>query len=250
MSRILLAGEQVTGLAFEIKGFDFFGVSSFKKDGDALIRALRDRGHEVTWLETCRVPEEFPETIESLHEYDVIVLSDVGSNSLLFHPEVLAKSLPHPNRLKLLREYVRDGGGLAMIGGWMSFAGIDGKARYHGTPVEEALPVLCSPYDDRQEKPEGVTLTIAEPTHPILQRLPTQWPFFLGYNRLRSKPDATTILKLDDDPLLSVGSFGRGRTAAFTSDCAPHWGSKAFLDWEGYAPFWNNLVRWLAMEIE
>ena len=45
-----------------------------------------------------------------------------------------------PNRLKLIREYVRGGGGLAMIGGYFSFQGINGGARYRGTAVEEVLP--------------------------------------------------------------------------------------------------------------
>ena len=48
---------------------------------------------------------------------------------------------------------MRDGGGLLMIGGYLSFAGIDGKARYHGTPVEDALPVTIAATDDRVEAP-------------------------------------------------------------------------------------------------
>ena len=36
-----------------------------------------------------------------------------------------------------------------MVGGYYSFQGINGGARYHGTPVEEALPVEILPYDDR-----------------------------------------------------------------------------------------------------
>ena len=42
-----------------------------------------------------------------------------------------------------------------MIGGYYSFQGINGGARYHRTPVEEVLPVECLPYDDRVEVPEG-----------------------------------------------------------------------------------------------
>ena len=42
-----------------------------------------------------------------------------------------------------------------MVGGYYSFQGINGGARYHGTPVEEVLPVEILPYDDRIEVPEG-----------------------------------------------------------------------------------------------
>ena len=246
MANILLAGEQVTAIGFEIKGFDFFGVSAYKEDGNVLVDALTREGHDVTWMRTCHVAVDFPEKLAALQEYDAIILSDVGSDTLLFHPEMLSKSLPHPNRLKLLRNYVWQGGGLVMVGGWMSFAGVEGKARYHGTFLEEALPVTCFPYDDRQERPEGIRPQIIDGGHPILSGVPTEWPFFLGYNRVTPREEATTILKLEKDPLLSVWEYGNGRSAAFTSDCAPHWGPTEFLEWSGYSPFWNSLVRWLS----
>ena len=124
--KILVAGEQVTSSSLEIKGFDSFGASTFKKDGEFLVEAFRKAGHEVTWMLTCQVATDFPEKLCELQKYDAVVLSDVGSYTLLFHPHMLATSLPHPNRLKLLAEFVRKGGGLVMVGGWMSFAGIGG----------------------------------------------------------------------------------------------------------------------------
>ena len=38
-----------------------------------------------------------------------------------------------------------------MIGGYFWFQGIDGRARWHKTAVEEVLPVTRIPYDDRFE---------------------------------------------------------------------------------------------------
>ena len=117
MSKILLAGEQVTNLGFEAKGFDMFSVSSYKEDGQELCDALTGGGHEVEWMRTSHVPVHFPESLEVLQGYDAIILSDVGANSLLFHPEMLNKSVRRPNRLKLLNDYVSGGGGLIMVGG-------------------------------------------------------------------------------------------------------------------------------------
>ena len=244
-TRILFAGEQVTAIGHEIKGFDSFEVSASKEDGWALFGALRKGGHEVTWMRTGQVPVEFPETLDALQAYDVIILSDVGANSLLFHPEMVNRSIPHPNRLKLLRTYVQQGGGLLMVGGWMSFAGIGGKACYHATALEEALPVTCLPYDDRQEEPEGIVPAVRDPAHPVLAGVPADWPFFLGYNRVTPKAGSQVLVTVDPDPLLCVWDCGRGRAAAFASDCAPHWGPPGFLEWAGYGPLWNNLVRWL-----
>jgi len=246
VGNILLAGEQVTGVGFEIKGFDYFGANTYKEDGQALVDALEGGGHTVTWMRTNHVAVDFPETLANLQVYDTIILSDVGSNTLLFHPEMLSASVPHPNRLKLIAQYVEQGGGLIMIGGWMSFSGIDGKAKYHDSFLEKALPVDCLPHDDRQERPEGITPTLAQADHPVLEKIPADWPCFLGYNKVTPKPEATTLLLVDQDPLLSIMPFGKGRSAAFTSDCAPHWGPPAWLAWPGYALLWNNLVKWVS----
>jgi uncharacterized membrane protein len=72
-----------------------------------------------------------------------------------------------------------------------------------------------------------------------------EWPYVLGYNQFRAKPDAATLVVVDDDPLLVVGSHGEGRVAAYATDCAPHWASRAFLEWDGYAPLFASIVGWL-----
>ena len=51
---------------------------------------------------------------------------------------------------------------------------------------------------------------------------------------------------IGDDPFIAVRSFGRGRSAIFSSDCGPHWGPPPFLAWKGYGKLWTNLVAWLA----
>jgi uncharacterized membrane protein len=246
MAKVCFVGEQATVMVYEMKGVDFFGVSRYSRVGRQLHKSLQDAGHEVTRYDTAMVPEEFPERLEDIKHFDAILISDVGACSFLFHPEMLSKCIRHPNRLVMLRDYVHQGGGLAMIGGWMSFAGMGGKAKYHDTPLEEALPVTCLPYDDRMERPEGVTPQRVAPDHPILKGLPKEWPFFLGYNRVMPKEGSQTILSFGRDPLLTVGAYGKGRVAAFTSDCAPHWGPHEFMQWEGYGRFWSNLVEWLS----
>ena len=146
-----------------------------------------------------------------LDGYDVVILSDIGSNSLLLSPDTFERSLAAPNRLALLRDWVAAGGGLIMVGGYLTFQGIEGKGRYAGSAVEEALPVLISPFDDRVERPEGVAPTVSAPDHPLADGLPATWPEILGYNRLtraagggdRGRGRATTLCS-------SAGISGRG----------------------------------------
>ena len=44
--------------------------------------------------------------------------------------------------------------------------------------------------------------------------------------------------------MVAVGELGKGRTLAYTSDPAPHWGCN-FIGWEHYARFWLNAVEWV-----
>lgn len=246
MSKVLFVGEQAQTWTLEFKGADYFGVGGFHPGGRRIRAALEAQGHQLDWIMTCNVTLDFPEELSALQKYDVILVSDVGSNTFYFHPEMLKQGIRHPNRLALIRDYVAAGGGMAMIGGWMSFAGMDGRAKYHGSALEEALPVECLPYDDRMERPEGCIPQPVDLEHPILKGLPKEWPYFLGYNKVIPKMGSTPVLMFEKDPLLVVGHYGKGRSAAFTSDCAPHWGPAAFMDWPGYAPLWGNLVNWLA----
>ena len=122
---------------------------TFHLGAEPLVKALEDSPFELTYMKAHDAATDFPLTLEGLQQYDAILLSDIGSNTLLLHPDVWLNGKTVPNRLKLIRDYTAAGGGLMMIGGYFSFQGIDGRARWHKTAVEDALPVTCLPYDDR-----------------------------------------------------------------------------------------------------
>ena len=82
-----------------------------------------------------------------------------------------------------------------MIGGYLSFQGIDGRARWRRTPVEDALPVTCLPYDDRIEVPEGfVPEIVGADDHPVLRGLGRDWPLLLGANEVEARTDPAVEL--------------------------------------------------------
>ena len=244
--RVLLAGESWVTHSVHVKGVDSFNTSSYTEGADRLREALAAANLEVDYLPAHLVPARFPGTAAELADYGAVILSDIGANSLLLAPATFERSAAAPNRLASVERYVRDGGGLLMIGGYLSFAGIEGKARYHDTPVETALPVTISPHDDRVERPEGIHPVVTEPGHPVLAGVPHDWPALLGYNRLAAKTATQVLVRCDADPLLAVGSHGDGRSAVFASDCAPHWCPPAFMSWPGYNPLWANLLHWLS----
>jgi uncharacterized membrane protein len=245
--RVLLAGESWVTHSVHVKGVDSFDTSTYTEGADRLREALGQAGIDVDYLPAHLVPPRFPGTAAGLAAYDAVILSDIGANSLLLAPATFDRSAIAPNRLAAIEQYVRDGGALLMIGGYLSFAGIEGKARYHGTPVEDALPVTISVHDDRVERPEGVRPVVTEPGHPVLDGVPHEgWPVLLGYNRLTGTSASQILVRCDADPLLAVASHGQGRSAAFASDCAPHWCPPDFMAWPGYDRLWANLLHWLA----
>jgi uncharacterized membrane protein len=245
MSRILLAGESWITTSTHTKGFDSFTTSTYAEGADAFIAALRGDGHEVTHLPNHLAADRFPGTAAELAPYDLVVLSDIGANTLLLSSKTFIGGQPQPNRLAELASWVRGGGALLMVGGYLSFQGIQGKANYANTALAGVLPVELEAGDDREETPEGVCPSVLDRTHPVVAGLPPTWPAVLGYQRVRPKQDAEVIAIVDAHPLLVVSAAGAGRAAAFTSDMGPHWLPDSFVNWDGYAQLWRQCVTFL-----
>lgn len=177
---------------------------------------------------------------------------------------------------------IKAGAGLLMIGGWESFHGLAGE--YAGSPLEEAIPVRIQRRDDRVNSSQPWILEKAA-DHPILRGLPLHRPPTVGgYNKVACQRGSKVLLvarqlqigvsktgkfqfRTDRDaPLLVVGNYGQGRTAAFTSDVAPHWVG-TLVDWGkkrinaqatggnaievgcDYAKFFARIIRWTMGEL-
>jgi len=200
-------------------------------------------------------------------DYGAILLSDYPAENFT------------GNQLHALAAKVKNGLGLLMIGGWESFSGLGGG--YTHTALKEVLPVVMQDGDDRVNS-SSPCLIEKNTDHPILAGLPfaEEVTGVGGYNAFRAKEDSQTLLSLrpfqvrrtasqyhfsekETAPLLVVGSYGRGRVAAFASDVAPHWVG-GLVDWgqtrvkaqakgsieievgSHYARFFANLVQWVA----
>jgi uncharacterized membrane protein len=205
-----------------------------------------------------------------------------------------AKDLDVPRTLFMLSDYpssritlelqqrivsrVEAGAGLLMIGGWESFHGLGGD--WDGTPIGNALPVVVPDGDDRSNCDHPVVVQrLCQ--HPAVADLPwdERAPVIGGLNRVLPRADATVVLAAqhfqvsvergtvtfhsgERDALLVVGRHGRGRTAALTTDVAPHWvgplvdwgpgrvtaqarGAPAIEAGNLYAQFLKQLLSWV-----
>lgn len=249
--RVLYTGDTQVNLMTSMKGIDSWSFSYYTDSA----RFLRDALNNNPEMDCDHIPSsetiaKFPSMQEDLEEYDCLIVSDVGYNNLSFQPgNIPPFRIPMgPDRVSAISDYVLGGGGFLMVGGWLSFSGIQGKGLYGGTAIEEILPVTCEPrgVDDRIEVTEGFSIDISEPSHPIVVDLPWEEDYLLlGYNKVHLKEGSDLVASFRGDPIIATRRVGKGRTSVFTSDVGPHWGG-SLLEWPGYAEFWQRMVQWTA----
>lgn len=243
--RVLLAGESWISTATHIKGFDDFSSTTFHTGADAFIAAASSQGVTVEQMYAHDVPAKFPRTVEALSEWDVVILSDIGSNSFLLPPETWLEGRRAENPLLALAEWTRAGGGLMMAGGYLSFTGFQARANFARTPVADVLPVTMLDADDRVEAPQGIPVAVVEPAHPAVAQWAPEAPTLLGYNAVKARQDAQVLATVGDDVLVAVRQVEQGRSLVWTSDIGPHWCPEDFLAWPGFSPLVGSMLRWL-----
>lgn len=133
-----------------------------------------------------------------------------------------------------------------MIGGYLTYQGFEAKGCYKRTSIEDILPVNLLEGDDRAEYPQGILPTIEKKDHVIFDGIDEQFPHMLGYNRTILKDEADLLMKYNNDPLISVWNYGKGRVMAYACDCSPHWASPELCNWKYYKKLWQNITAWLA----
>ena len=64
-------------------------------------------------------------------------------------------------------------------------------------------------------------------------------------NSLSGGQRQRVAVEYQGDPILSFYEYGKGRSFAWASDCAPHWMPPAFCEWEYIHLFWKNMIDWV-----
>lgn len=189
---------------------------------------------------------------EKLATFDVIVFLNFGYTE---------PGLSIATYEKDLKNYIANGGALAVVGGDRSF----GDSRFAFTMLAEALPVeSAGPSDGQTFK---ARLTNDGQRHPVTalgtgsSSAESAWaslPAIPGLNMTRAKPGAVVLLDHpyanvagQSAPVLALWEYGRGRTMTLMTDASWYW---AFTSHVGGAPsrhyerFWGNALRWLVRD--
>jgi len=190
---------------------------------------------------------------------DEIFLEELNNFDLIFLDDFSFRSYFNVLYLEKVRDFVRRGGGLAMLGGVRSFD----SGGYGESPLREVLPVELSGKGVYQTSTRvRPLLTSAGKAHPITRLLPDpraneeaweKMPALTAFNQvLRARGETLLLAGAGGGyPLLTVGKFGKGRTLALMSDDFWRWNFTAVGERESpqnHLKLMRQAVRWLAQE--
>ncbi|MBI4495311.1 MAG: hypothetical protein HY697_00070 [Deltaproteobacteria bacterium] len=184
---------------------------------------------------------------KELKDFDLLILDNFPAHLYI-----------RSEHLRQIREFVREGGGLAMIGG----PDLADGGRYAGSPLEEVLPArLPGGPDYRRDHPAGVSLSRGGTIHPITRfsaegnsHLWREMPPLDGLNLLERKGSGTVLLESSDGdlrPILAVSDYGKGRSLVLATDDSWKWymgmvsGGKG--NW-AYLRLIDRMIRWLTRD--
>lgn len=195
----------------------------------------------------------FPETVAELAAFDAIIISNTARRSFT------------EDQLDWIEQWIeKRGGGLCMIGGPNSFA----AGGWKDEVIERMLPIEMGDSSSEWSPTGGIKVlpATAYANHPIWHIVENEnanreilrtLPDFTGIHKehhVKSEANALVLATADDGgakrPVLTVGSYGKGRTIAMSVPGTPPWANEFVNNWgekdhRYYAKFWRNVVYWL-----
>ena len=116
MDKILLVGEPWISKASHSKRWYSSQNATYHVGADHfLVLYGNNKKINIEHMPSHQASEKFPSELNLLNEYSSIIFSDIGSNTILLHPNVWIKGETFPNRLDLVKKYVENGGSFLII---------------------------------------------------------------------------------------------------------------------------------------
>jgi len=193
---------------------------------------------------------------------DDIFLEELKNFDVVFFDDFSHRAYFNPVYLERVKDFVRDGGGLAMLGGFRSFD----SGGYAESALKDVLPVeLDNKGRYQTQATVRPVLTASGKVHPITRLLPdpkaneeawAKMPPLADLNQVRGARGETLLSASGDgaatgSPLLTIGRFGKGRSLALMTDDVWRWNFIAVGNREtpqNHLKLIRQAVRWLAQE--
>ncbi len=184
--------------------------------------------HDWSGSKCSKVPTTYPE----LFSYDLFVFNGVDAQSVTDFG------------LEALRDFVKAGGSLLVIGGFYAY----GPGDYADTSLEELLPVTLSgkPFDLERLSPPAA-LEIGKEAKILKGRQLKAKAFCFWRHQLTPKKDAWVELTAGNKPFLVCGTYGKGRVAAIASAAFgdPSARQPAFWESAEWTDVLADVIQWL-----
>ena len=218
-------------LLLEGLGFERWGLQAALK-GQGL--SIQESEFMKRRIATC--VQYFPATLHEAQQFDLIVLGAVDAFAL------------SQEGVAILKDYVRSGGSLLVLGGLYSYGG----GRFEEFGLNEMLPLrvkntfdLVCPAGKAAWQPAVWSAVIGENgTPPSLGKV--AWTHDVGV-----APDAVVWIRIGERPLVAASALERGRivSVAVTS-LGDEAGDGAFWQRPAWGRTLDKIVRWLTAEIQ
>ncbi len=197
------------------------------------------------------IPFPIDEILQELDNFDLIIFDNFSHRSY-FNTTYLEK----------IKDFVKEGGGFAMLGGIRAFD----SGGYFDSPLNGLLPVELDGKGDYEMNTNLQTsLAAAGKAHPVTRIFPDPraneeaWkkvPSLTTFNRVMGPKGEVLLWAARDNasrgwPLLTVEKFGKGRTLALLSDDLWRWNFIAVGEQESsqvHQRVIRQAVRWLVQE--
>ena len=167
-------------------------IGTHELESSRLIEALRSKKSFIEYRDAYGAPQ----TLLELFGFDAVVLNNVPAASL------------SENQMRVLRDYVRDfGGGAVVIGGQHSLT----AGQYAGTPLDDILPVSCLP--EGLTKPSSSVALVVDTSRSMVTQKLANGQIFDAPEFVRTVAQAIADRLAPNDFLGIIGT-GNERTAS------------------------------------
>ncbi|NDC38388.1 MAG: VWA domain-containing protein, partial [Proteobacteria bacterium] len=161
-------------------------LSGSVEDERALKQVLKDQAYQVRALVAGQ--GEIPG--QNLSDFSAVLFNNIGRDAL---PRKLVETVP---------EYVRDGGGFAMIGGNKSF----GLGGYIDSPIEPVLPVELLPPQTEKKRLNVAVALVLDKSGSMSQSAKLDYAKEAANETVRNlkDDDFITVIGFDDAPFVVI----------------------------------------------
>ena len=174
---------------------------------------------------------DIPTELADYRRYSTVVLINVDAPAL------------GAARLAAIRQFVEQGGGLVVLGGYWAFE----RGAYADTPLAELLPVELQPRGDLPQDRAGAILTAGPASDWNWNQINfAAQPRTFYLHSLVAKPNAQVILQAGKHPAMIAGEFGQGRVvaSALTVNGLSTSDALAFWDWADWPAVLGQTIEW------